>query len=254
MRKRKLRWLLPPVLLLALLAAAWLRLENIRELRSTIVSYADSAPEPSLAGFLEEVALYTDIEQYDAAADAAVMMTMHSAKGMEFPHVFLVGMEEGLFPGIRAIGDNEEIEEERRLCYVAFTRARQTLTVCHARQRMLYGHTSANRASRFLAELPEDCPVKREYAPERAETYGGFYTAPARPRPKPAVLPRTQAAPAKPRAEYRPGDMVLHDAFGPGMVLSVTPTGGDALLEIAFDQQGTKRLMANYASTHMKKQ
>ena len=230
------------------------RLENIQELRSTIVSYADSAPEPSLAGFLEEVALYTDIEQYDAAADAAVMMTMHSAKGMEFPHVFLVGMEEGLFPGIRAIGDNEEIEEERRLCYVAFTRARQTLTVCHARQRMLYGHTSANRASRFLEELPEDCPVKREYAPERAETYGGFYTAPARPRPKPAVLPRTQAAPAKPGTEYRPGDMVLHDAFGPGMVVSVTRTGGDALLEIAFDQQGTKRLMANYASAHMKKQ
>ena len=229
------------------------RLENIQELRSTIVSYADSAPEPSLAGFLEEVALYTDIEQYDATADAAVMMTMHSAKGMEFPHVFLVGMEEGLFPGMRAIGDSEEIEEERRLCYVAFTRARQTLTVCHARQRMLYGHTSANRASRFLEELPPDCPVKREYAPELGEAFGGFYTAPARPRPKPVVLPRAQAAPAKPRAEYRPGDMVLHDAFGPGMVLSVTPTGGDALLEIAFDQQGTKRLMANYASAHMKK-
>ena len=229
------------------------RLENIQELRSTIVSYCDSAPEPSLAGFLEEVALYTDIEQYDASADAAVMMTMHSAKGMEFPHVFLVGMEEGLFPGMRAIGDSEEIEEERRLCYVAFTRARQTLTVCHARQRMLYGHTSANRASRFLEELPEDCPVKREYAPEFGETFGGFYTAPTRPRPKPAVLPRAQAAPAKPRVEYRPGDMVLHDAFGAGMVLSVTPTGGDALLEIAFDQQGTKRLMANYASAHMKK-
>ena len=118
---------------------------------------------------------------------------------------------------------------------------------------MLYGHTSANRASRFLEELPPDCPVKREYAPELGEAFGGFYTAPARPRPKPVVLPRAQAAPAKPRAEYRPGDMVLHDAFGPGMVLSVTPTGGDALLEIAFDQQGTKRLMANYASAHMKK-
>ena len=229
------------------------RLENIQELRSTIVSYAGSAPEPSLAGFLEEVALYTDIEQYDAAADAAVMMTMHSAKGMEFPHVFLVGMEEGLFPGMRAIGDSEEIEEERRLCYVAFTRARQTLTVCHARQRMLYGHTSANRASRFLEELPEDCPVKREYAPELGETFGGFYTAPARPRPQPAVMPRTQTAPAKSRVEFRQGDMVYHDAFGPGMVLSVLPTGNDALLEIAFDQQGTKRLMANYASAHMKK-
>ena len=229
------------------------RLENIQELRSTIVSYCDSAPEPSLAGFLEEVALYTDIEQYDASADAAVMMTMHSAKGMEFPHVFLVGMEEGLFPGMRAIGDSEEIEEERRLCYVAFTRARQTLTVCHARQRMLYGHTSANRASRFLEELPPDCPVKREYAPELSETYGGFYTARPKPRTQATVLPGTQTAPAKSRVEYRPGDMVVHDAFGSGMVVSVMSTGGDALLEIAFDQQGTKRLMANYASAHMKK-
>ena len=228
------------------------RLENIQELRSTIVSYCDSAPEPSLAGFLEEVALYTDIEQYDASADAAVMMTMHSAKGMEFPHVFLVGMEEGLFPGMRAIGDSEEIEEERRLCYVAFTRARQTLTVCHARQRMLYGHTSANRASRFLEELPPDCPVKREYA-EPAESYGGFYTARPKPRTQPSVLSRSQTAPAKSRVEYRSGDMVVHDAFGSGMVVSVMSTGGDALLEIAFDQQGTKRLMANYASAHMKK-
>ena len=154
---------------------------------------------------------------------------------------------------MRAIGDSEEIEEERRLCYVAFTRARQTLTVCHARQRMLYGHTSANRASRFLEELPPDCPVKREYAPELSETYGGFYTARPRPRTQAAVLPRSQTAPAKSRVEYRPGDMVVHDAFGSGMVVSVMSTGGDALLEIAFDQQGTKRLMANYASAHMKK-
>ena len=230
------------------------RLENVQELRSSIVSYCDNAPEPSLSGFLEEIALYTDIEQYDPDADAAVMMTMHSAKGMEFPHVFLVGMEEGLFPGMRAIGDNTEIEEERRLCYVAFTRAKQTLTICHARQRMLYGHTTANRPSRFIEEMPPDCPVDREYAPEFAEATGSFYTyRPARPaRPAASAYTRIQGAP-KSDIQYRQGDMVCHDAFGRGMVLSVLPTGNDALLEIAFDQQGTKRLMANYAGAHMKK-
>ena len=230
------------------------RLENVRELRSSIVNYVENAPEPSLGGFLEEIALYTDIEQYDPTADATVMMTMHAAKGMEFPHVFLVGMEEGLFPGMRAIGDNEEIEEERRLCYVGMTRAKQTLHLCHARQRMLYGHTSANPPSRFLREIPADCPVKREYAPELNEPYGSFQSftpAPARTYvPRPA--PRVSTAPQK-RVQFSQGDMVYHDAFGSGMILSVLPTGNDALLEIAFDQHGTKRLMANYAGAHMKK-
>ena len=230
------------------------RLENVQELRSSIVSYCDNAPEPSLSGFLEEVALYTDIEQYDPNADAAVMMTMHAAKGMEFPHVFLVGMEEGVFPGMRAIGDNVEIEEERRLCYVAFTRAKQTLTISHARQRMLYGHTTANRPSRFIEEMPPDCPVKRERAPEFAEATGGFYSyRPVKPaRPATPTYSRAQSTP-KAGVQFRQGDMVHHDAFGRGMVLSVLPTGNDALLEIAFDQQGTKRLMANYAGVHMKK-
>ena len=229
------------------------RLENVRELRSSIVNYVENAPEPSLGGFLEEIALYTDIEQYDPNADAAVMMTIHAAKGMEFPHVFLVGMEEGLFPGMRSIGDSEEIEEERRLCYVGITRAKKTLHLCHARQRMLYGHTSANPPSRFLRELPADCPVKREYAPELNEPYGSFQSyasAPkrtyARPTPRPNMTPQS-------KAHFSQGDMVYHDAFGSGMVLSVLPTGNDALLEIAFDQHGTKRLMANFAGAHMKK-
>lgn len=229
------------------------RLENVRELRSSIVNYAQNAMEPTLGGFLEEIALYTDIEQYDPTADAAVMMTMHSAKGMEFPHVFLVGMEEGLFPGMRAIGDNEEIEEERRLCYVAITRAKKSLHMSHARQRMLYGHTSANRPSRFLQELPEDCPVEKLRSPELYEPAGfADYTPPKRSYPNYFSAARP-AAPEKLKSDFRQGDMVHHDAFGNGMILSVVPTGSDALLEIAFDQQGTKRLMANYASSHMKK-
>ncbi len=229
------------------------RLENVRELRSSIVNYAQNATEPTLGGFLEEIALYTDIEQYDPTADAAVMMTMHSAKGMEFPHVFLVGMEEGLFPGMRAIGDNEGIEEERRLCYVAITRAKKSLHMSHARQRMLYGHTSANRPSRFLQELPKNSPIEKLHSPELYEpviftdntphkrNYPNYFSA-ARP-----------AAPEKPKSDFHQGDMVHHDAFGNGMILSVVPTGSDAILEIAFDQKGTKRLMANYVSSYMKK-
>jgi DNA helicase-2/ATP-dependent DNA helicase PcrA len=135
------------------------RLENVRELKSSINAYAENAELPTLAGFLEEIALYTDLEEYNDSDDAAVMMTMHSAKGLEFPHVFLVGFEDGLFPGMRAIGDQEEMEEERRLCYVAITRAKQTLTITHAKQRMLYGRTNSALKSRFLREIPEDCVV-----------------------------------------------------------------------------------------------
>ncbi len=135
------------------------RLENVRELKSSIVSYCENTDLPTLAGFLEEIALYTDIEQYDAEADAVVMMTMHAAKGLEFPHVFLVGLEEGLFPGTRSLGDPEEMEEERRLCYVAITRAKQSLTICYARTRMLYGRTTTNIASRFVDEIPPSVSI-----------------------------------------------------------------------------------------------
>ncbi len=236
------------------------RLENVRELKSSIQSYIENAEIPTLAGFLEEIALYTDLEQYNAGDDAVVMMTMHSAKGLEFPHVFLVGFEDGLFPGLRVIGDAEEMEEERRLCYVAITRAKRSLDICHARQRMIYGRTSAALPSRFLREIPEDCIVKKggfRVQRENSFDYGSrsqysAYAAPAAKRPAKATL-----APAmtekKTYLELNQGDMVLHAAFGKGMVLSVMKMGGDALLEIAFDDIGTKKLMAKTASAHMKK-
>ena len=213
----------------------------------------ENADTPSLAGFLEEIALYTDIEQYNEGDDAVVMMTMHSSKGLEFPHVFLVGFEDGLFPGMRAIGDREEMEEERRLCYVAITRAKKTLTITHAHQRMLYGRTSAAMASRFLKELPADEIVKKGGIPNRpAASYGTFRQE----TPRYSSYVPTYTAPAAPKApviELSKGDMVSHTAFGRGMVLSVVKMGGDALLEIAFDQIGTKKLMAKTASAHMKK-
>ena len=241
------------------------RLENIKELKSSIQSYVQNAEVPTLAGFLEEIALYTDIQEYNDSDDAIVMMTMHSAKGLEFPHVFLVGFEDGLFPGMRAIGERDEMEEERRLCYVAITRAKQNLTISYARQRMLYGRTNAAMPSRFLHEIPEDQVVKKggyHPKPERS-AWGGAsgrfddgwsnYGRPAAPQPKKTVI--YPVAPAQPTAylDVSKGDMVEHTAFGRGMVLSVMKMGGDALLEIAFDRIGTKKLMAKTASAHMKK-
>ena len=231
------------------------RLENVEELKSSIQGYLENAEgEPTLAGFLDEVALYTDLDSTEESDNCVVMMTMHSAKGLEFPEVFVVGMEDGLFPGNRAMGDEEEMEEERRLCYVAITRAKQTLTISHAHQRMIYGRTSASQASRFLREIPESCIVKR----------GGYHATEER-RREPyekritrtsgylASTARAASAPSAPLPDYNKGDTVMHAAFGKGLVLSVVKMGGDALLEVAFDDIGTKKLMAKTASAHMKK-
>ena len=139
---------------------------------SSIQNYLENAvDEPSLAGFLDEIALYTDLDSHDPSEDCVVMMTMHSAKGLEFPVVFVVGVEEGIFPGIRAIGEAEEMEEERRLCYVAMTRAKEKLYMTCASQRMLFGRTNSNRPSRFLGEIPPEYVEKSGRLPyaERAE-------------------------------------------------------------------------------------
>ena len=231
------------------------RLENIRELKSSIVTYMQNASEPSLAGFLEEVALYTDIEEYNAGDDAAVMMTMHSAKGLEFPYVYLVGFEDGLFPGIRAIGEAMEMEEERRLCYVAITRAKKKLTVSYARQRMLYGRTNASLPSRFLKEIPEKLVIRK--GAYRAPDFGYRSTPSHTPTYHTPTFANNYTLPTqKPQVtilDLNKGDMVNHTAFGRGMVLSVMKMGGDALWEIAFDKIGTKKLMGKTASAHMKK-
>ena len=225
------------------------RLENVRELKSSIVNYVENADTPTLSGFLEEIALYTDIEQYDQDADAVVMMTMHSAKGLEFPNVYVIGMEEGLFPGMRSIGDPEEMEEERRLCYVAITRAKKHLTLTCAKQRMLYGRTSVNRHSRFIEEIPPELITGKKA--ELPKTY----QKPTQPQHQPRAWTdsfqtrKTQAA----LPDFRKGDMIVHDTFGRGMILSVLKMGNDAMLEIAFDQVGTKRLMACAAAARMHK-
>ena len=232
------------------------RKENVQELKSSIVTYVRGAENPTLAGFLEEVSLYTDIERYDQEADAAVMMTMHSAKGLEFPSVYLVGMEEGLFPGMKVMTDPDELEEERRLCYVAITRAKQQLYLTCAKQRMLYGRTSFNRPSRFLEEIPETCLdttlKQKSVRSQTAYSAESFSIAGREHRTTPRQsVPRPRSV--APLPDIRRGDQVIHTAFGKGLVLNVLPMNGDALLEVAFDQVGTKKLMLKTASSHLRK-
>ena len=161
------------------------RLENVQELKSSILTYLENAEgtEPSLSGFLDEIALYTDLDSRADGDNCVTMMTMHAAKGLEFPQVFVVGMEEGLFPGNRAMGDGAEMEEERRLCYVAITRAKRRLTITCAHQRMLYGRTTVSRPSRFLAEIPEELVERKQHTQPR-------FVQQAKPRPRPTFVSR----------------------------------------------------------------
>ena len=241
------------------------RIENVNELKTNIAGYMKETGDGTLAGFLDEVALYTDLDSLDRDADCAVMMTMHSAKGLEFDNVFVVGMEEGIFPGLRAIGEPEEMEEERRLCYVALTRARKRLYLTCANQRMLFGRTTQNRPSRFTEEIPPQDLDRAGFAPPRP-TRSWDFDAPAAPRPrepwktapapeKPRSAPLVSARPAPAKGEsFRLGDRVVHTAFGRGQITKVTPMGGDALIEVTFEGAGVKRLMLRAAAIHMKKE
>ena len=233
------------------------RIENIGELKTNILNFIAETGDTSLHGFLDEVALYTDLDKLDAEADGVVMMTIHSAKGLEFPTVFLVGAEEGIFPGTRAIGEPEEMEEERRLCYVAITRAERKLYLTCAKERMLFGHTSSNRVSRFVEEIPEE-HLDKGYVPKGynySDKPRGFEDRPAvrtyvrggkgTPTVRPVITPAS--AKAAPPA-YQIGDTVDHKSFGRGVISGLTPMGGDYLVEINFENVGPKRLMLKAAA------
>ena len=257
------------------------RIENVQELKSSIQGYLENAEEPSLAGFLDEVSLYTDLDNRNEDESCVTMMTVHAAKGLEFDSVFLVGMEESIFPGMKAIGELDEMEEERRLCYVAITRAKRNLYLTCANQRMLFGRTNANRMSRFISEIPSEyleCSGRKRYDEERE--YGGSWRDSSSAsavgagtvqreqgratygvqnvRKKPvsygtSTIGGVKRTSAPVSMDYKKGEMVHHDAFGNGMIVAITPMGGDALMEIAFDNVGTKRLMYKSASSHLKK-
>ncbi len=249
-------------------------IENIAELKSNIVEYVknrEAAGEtPTLPDFLEEYALVADVDKYDTEADAVVLMTIHSAKGLEFPIVFLPGMEDGIFPGMQNIfGDPADMEEERRLAYVAITRAKQRIFISHVKTRIWYGRTVANPLSRFVEEIPDECLRREDLTAADAAGAGsagrygtggtagsnGFYDGSRRNR-----LPRhtdritvgqpTPESTVKARESLNalcPGDRVAHATFGEGEILSVKPMGADKLLEVMFDTVGTKKLMGTYA-------
>ena len=269
------------------------RIENVQELKSNILGFLEQDPEDAtLSGFLNEIALYTDLDSVEADDNCVTMMTIHSAKGLEFPVVYVVGMEEGIFPGTASMYDEEELEEERRLCYVAMTRAREKLVMTNARQRMLYGRTRANKSSRFLDEIPAE-DMRWESKPEpKFGTYdedgfggsrwgddfgggsfggssysgssgrsGGYVsggvhtyksTKPAAQTLRTSSRGSTPAAPSVGLIQLSQGDQVEHTAFGKGTVVSVKPMGGDALAEVAFEG-GTKKLMLKAAGKHLKK-
>lgn len=232
------------------------RTANVHELASNIRRYEEENPEATLADFLEEVSLITDIDNYDNTSDAVVLMTVHSAKGLEFPVVFLPGMEENIFPGMASIYVPSEVEEERRLAYVAITRAKEELYIFHAESRMIFGTTSRNKLSRFAEEIPEalvEHTRSREYTarPVVMPSFAGAKPFGAAQKPVSVAeaggfTPKPRVAPA-PAGTYRVGDTVVHKAFGTGMIVSATPMANDTLLEVAFDKVGTKKLFANFA-------
>lgn len=225
------------------------RLENCEELISNAVAYEEANEGATLQSFLEEVALVSDIDNYDAESQAVVMMTIHSAKGLEFPVVYLPGWEQGLFPDARSLTDPEQLEEERRLAYVAITRARERLFCTHARERLLFGKTQYNPPSCFLSEISDSCAFKDGIPKQRSSLTNG-YAIPER-RVSFGEMARPTAVGANTGrnsfSRFEVGDTVHHAKFGRGEVLSVTDLVGDCLYEIAFDTVGTKKLMATYA-------
>ncbi|MEE3333780.1 MAG: UvrD-helicase domain-containing protein [Ruminococcus sp.] len=231
------------------------RIENIEELKSNIIKFEEEyGDEAELSAFLEEISLMTDVDNYDSEADTTVMMTLHSAKGLEFPVVFIAGMEEGVFPGIAIYQNPDELGEERRLAYVGITRAKEELYITKTKSRMLFGSTTHNAPSRFVKEIPDKLITT---SGER----GGFSSVPASSSFKsgninigtspsynynPKLSPAFNKTVQKSNTDYSVGDKVLHKVFGKGMIVKAEKMGSDTMLEIAFETKGTKTLMANF--------
>ncbi len=237
------------------------RLENLDEFMSVVKEYENTAEEPSLSDFLESVSLISDIDNYDEDQPSVVLMTIHSAKGLEFPVVFIAGMEEGLFPGSRSIIDEDEIEEERRLCYVAITRAKQMLYLTKAQTRMLFGQTSYPSVSRFVKEIPPELIMEFGTKKKKpAQTYNlDSYLSKSNAR---SVIEKFENATkaslfnafdvrkssAPTALDYGVGDSVIHKKFGRGKVLAITPLGNDNKVSIEFENGEIKNLMAMFAN------
>ena len=226
------------------------RIENVDELHSTIASYVNEAEEPTLSGFLEEVALYTEADRDSGLDDKVTLMTIHSAKGLEYDNIYVVGMEEGIFPGFRSMDSLEELEEERRLAYVAITRAKKHLYISSAAQRMLYGQTQRNLTSRFIKEIgsefieKHDNTIALKKKDKSDDTVTSVHSSSLQQQ---LARNRTKQTAKNENVEFNVGDRVIHNIFGEGVVISAQKITNDSMLEIAFDKVGTKKIMANFA-------
>ena len=231
---------------------AEVKIENVQELRTSMVQYMEQAEEPTLGGFLEEVALYTEADRDDGSDDKVTLMTIHSAKGLEYENIFVIGMDDGIFPSSRSFDSEDDMEEERRLAYVAITRAKKRLYLANARQRMLFGQTQHNVTSRFMREIGSELVEKHDNAAamkQQLEENSKSVT-----EVRSATLQQQLARSKKPAASapkedvtYTAGERVSHSIFGEGTIVSVKPMSNDSMLEIAFEKVGTKKIMANYA-------
>lgn len=226
------------------------KIENVKELKTSMVQYIRSTDNPTLNGFLEEIALYSEADSDDENEDKITLMTIHSAKGLEFDNVFLIGLEDNIFPGSRSFYNDEDMEEERRLAYVAITRAKKKLYITSAGRRMIFGQTQRNVKSRFITEIGMENIIKKDNSAVRAsvpekENYDTEVHSSS--LQQQLARNKRQTAPSVVTADFSEGDRVQHKIFGEGTVLSVTPMSNDSMLEISFDKFGTKKIMANYA-------
>lgn len=223
------------------------KVENVEELRTSIIRYMEQSDEPTLSGFLEETALFTDAD--DAETDDKVaLMTIHSAKGLEFDNVFLVGMEDGIFPGTRSLDSEEDMEEERRLAYVAITRAKQRLFITSAGRRMIFGQTQRNVTSRFVREMGRERIIKKDnYTKFKDEHDNGVTEVQSLSLQQQIARAKRQSTVKASAVTYEAGERVKHMLFGEGTIISALPTANDYMLEIAFEKVGTKKIMANFA-------
>ena len=227
------------------------KIENVEELRSSIVQYMNEADEPSLSGFLEEVALYSEADRDDGSDDKVTLMTVHSAKGLEYKNIFVIGLDDGIFPSSRSFDSEADMEEERRLAYVAITRAKERLYLTNASQRMLFGQTQRNVTSRFMREIDPSLIEKHDHAAAMRKQLGEsdktLTEVHSTSLQQQLARNKSRSVGAKTSETYTAGERVSHNIFGEGTIVSVKPMANDSMLEIAFEKVGTKKIMANYA-------
>ena len=260
-------------------AQAESRLENLDEFLTVAMEFEEENAENSLSEFLESITLASDIDGMEETEDSVTLMTLHSAKGLEFPVVFLIGMEEGLFPSYRSIGEQRELEEERRLCYVGITRAKEYLYLTCAKQRTIFGSTSCNKISRFIEEIPEELldgadeltktskfneNTEWKYGNNRMTTYvitGSQTNRQTQPkygfRTAESFLKNIAVSSEVKQTEtdlskYKTGQTIYHKKFGEGIITEIATEGDDLKLDIAFEKVGHKRLMARYANLEVR--